>query len=121
MSAPSRDKLTGAASANALAALSGWAEANGRDAICRTFTFKDFNEAFGFMSRAALVAGRAGGGSLTGGRLGATGGGAGGAGGREGARGRLGGRQAGEGYRRGGGGGMVLVGGSIRMVFGAAG
>ena len=56
MSAPSRDKLTGAARANALAALSGWAEANGRDAICRTFTFKDFNEAFGFMSRAALVA-----------------------------------------------------------------
>ena len=28
----------------------------GRDAIERTFTFKDFNEAFGFMSRAALVA-----------------------------------------------------------------
>jgi len=28
----------------------------GREAIARTFTFKDFNEAFGFMSRAALVA-----------------------------------------------------------------
>ena len=25
-------------------------------AIARTFTFKDFNEAFGFMARAALVA-----------------------------------------------------------------
>src|ERR1035437_6742763 len=30
--------------------------APGREAIARTFVFKDFNEAFGFMSRAALVA-----------------------------------------------------------------
>ena len=29
---------------------------DGRDAIARTFTFKDFNAAFGFMTRAALVA-----------------------------------------------------------------
>ena len=29
---------------------------SGRDAITRTFTFRDFNEAFGFMTRAALVA-----------------------------------------------------------------
>ena len=28
----------------------------GREAIARTFIFRDFNEAFGFMSRAALVA-----------------------------------------------------------------
>ena len=28
----------------------------GRDAIARTFVFRDFNEAFGFMTRAALVA-----------------------------------------------------------------
>jgi 4a-hydroxytetrahydrobiopterin dehydratase len=28
----------------------------GRDAINRKFVFKDFNEAFGFMARAALVA-----------------------------------------------------------------
>jgi 4a-hydroxytetrahydrobiopterin dehydratase len=41
---------------SAVAGLSGWAEVNGRDAIARTFVFKDFNEAFGFMSRAALVA-----------------------------------------------------------------
>ena len=34
----------------------GWSETPGREAIGRTFTFKDFNEAFGFMSRAALVA-----------------------------------------------------------------
>src|SRR3954453_980594 len=40
----------------ALKELSGWAETPGREAIARTFTFKDFNEAFGFMSRAALVA-----------------------------------------------------------------
>ena len=40
----------------ALAELAGWKETQGRDAITRTFTFKDFNEAFGFMSRAALVA-----------------------------------------------------------------
>ena len=30
--------------------------AAGRDAIQRTFKFKDFSEAFGFMTRAALVA-----------------------------------------------------------------
>jgi 4a-hydroxytetrahydrobiopterin dehydratase len=36
--------------------LSGWTEVGGREAISRTFTFKDFNEAFGFMCRVALVA-----------------------------------------------------------------
>ena len=50
------DKLTGEARAAALAGLAGWAEVEGRDAIARTFTFKDFNAAFGFMSRAALMA-----------------------------------------------------------------
>ena len=40
----------------ALKTLSGWTEVAGRDAIARTFVFKDFNEAFGFMSRAALMA-----------------------------------------------------------------
>lgn len=40
----------------ALAKLKGWTEAPGRDAIAKTFTFKDFNEAFGFMARVALVA-----------------------------------------------------------------
>src|SRR3974390_1576543 len=40
----------------ALARLSGWSEVSGRDAISKTFTFKNFNEAFGFMTRAALVA-----------------------------------------------------------------
>jgi len=50
------EKLTGAARTAALAKLEGWIEVEGRDAICRKFTFKDFNEAFGFMARAALIA-----------------------------------------------------------------
>jgi 4a-hydroxytetrahydrobiopterin dehydratase len=48
--------LTSEARAEALAALPGWAPVEGRDAIARTFTFKNFNEAFGFMTRAALTA-----------------------------------------------------------------
>jgi len=40
----------------ALASLSDWTEVPGRDAISRSFSFKNFNEAFGFMSRAALLA-----------------------------------------------------------------
>lgn len=41
----------------ALAQLSGWAEVEGsRDAIQKTFKFKDFNEAFGFMTRVAIKA-----------------------------------------------------------------
>ena len=33
----------------------GWKEVNGRDAISKTFQFPDFIQAFGFMSRAALI------------------------------------------------------------------
>jgi 4a-hydroxytetrahydrobiopterin dehydratase len=51
-----REKLEGEARKAALAKLSGWSEAAGRDAITKKFVFKDFNEAFGFMTRAALVA-----------------------------------------------------------------
>lgn len=41
----------------ALERLPGWGPAaGGRDAICRTFRFKDFNAAFGFMTRVALMA-----------------------------------------------------------------
>ena len=40
----------------ALSQLTGWSAAEGRDAITRTFRFKDFNAAFGFMTRAALAA-----------------------------------------------------------------
>jgi 4a-hydroxytetrahydrobiopterin dehydratase len=43
----------------ALAGLAGWSELDGRDAITRTFVFRNFNEAFGFMTRAALVAEKA--------------------------------------------------------------
>ena len=49
-------KLAGRARTDALARLKGWSEATGRDAITRKFVFADFNEAFGFMTRAALVA-----------------------------------------------------------------
>lgn len=50
------ERLTAEARKTALKELSGWKEVAGRDAIERTFVFKDFNEAFGFMSRAALIA-----------------------------------------------------------------
>ena len=51
-----REKLAGEARKAALAKLSGWSEVAGRDAITKKFVFRDFNEAFGFMTRAALVA-----------------------------------------------------------------
>lgn len=40
----------------AIAQLSGWSAVTGRDAIAKTFKFADFNAAFGFMARVALVA-----------------------------------------------------------------
>lgn len=49
-------RLTDAARTAALAGLSGWTLASGREAIQKTFKFKDFSEAFGFMTRAALAA-----------------------------------------------------------------
>jgi 4a-hydroxytetrahydrobiopterin dehydratase len=49
-------KLSAEARKSALEGLSGWSAVEGRDAISRKFTFKDFNQAFGFMTRAALVA-----------------------------------------------------------------
>jgi 4a-hydroxytetrahydrobiopterin dehydratase len=36
--------------------LPGWSLAAGRDAIHRSFRFKDFSEAWGFMARVALLA-----------------------------------------------------------------
>ena len=50
------ERLSAEARESALKELPGWSEVPGREAITRTFTFRDFNEAFGFMSRAALVA-----------------------------------------------------------------
>ena len=52
------EKLTGEARAEALKALPGWSEVEGRDAITRSFRFKTFNQAFGFMTRVALKAER---------------------------------------------------------------
>jgi 4a-hydroxytetrahydrobiopterin dehydratase len=40
----------------AVAQLSGWRAAEGRDAIVKSFRFADFNQAFGFMTRVALMA-----------------------------------------------------------------
>jgi 4a-hydroxytetrahydrobiopterin dehydratase len=56
MEASMAERLSAEARKAALSELSGWAEVSDREAIARIFTFKDFNEAFGFMSRAALVA-----------------------------------------------------------------
>ena len=39
-----------------LSELAGWSLQDDRHAIQKTFMFKDFNEAFSFMSRAALLA-----------------------------------------------------------------
>jgi len=50
------ERLSAEARKSALQGLARWSEVAGREAITRTFTFKDFNEAFGFMSRVALVA-----------------------------------------------------------------
>ena len=49
-------KLQAEARAAALKDLPQWREVDGREAIARTFRFKDFNEAFGFMARVALLA-----------------------------------------------------------------
>jgi 4a-hydroxytetrahydrobiopterin dehydratase len=49
-------KLSSEARAEALKSLPKWASEANRDAISRTFVFKDFNQAFGFMSRVALLA-----------------------------------------------------------------
>jgi 4a-hydroxytetrahydrobiopterin dehydratase len=40
----------------AITRLEGWKEAPGRDAISKSFRFRDFSAAFGFMARVALKA-----------------------------------------------------------------
>lgn len=48
--------LVGVERAKALHELHGWAEAKGRDAITKTYQFKSFSQAWGFMNRVALYA-----------------------------------------------------------------
>jgi 4a-hydroxytetrahydrobiopterin dehydratase len=50
------ERLSAEARKAALGGLPGWTEVTGREALARIFVFRDFNEAFGFMCRAALVA-----------------------------------------------------------------
>lgn len=52
-------KLTGQDRTTALAELSDWKEVEGRDAICKSFKFKSFTSAFGFMTMAAIEAEKA--------------------------------------------------------------
>lgn len=51
-----REKLGKEAVAQALAGLDGWSLADGGNSISRSFTFKNFSEAFAFMTRTALAA-----------------------------------------------------------------
>jgi 4a-hydroxytetrahydrobiopterin dehydratase len=49
-------KLDATARAEALTRLAGWSHLADREAITKTFTFKDFSQAFGWMTRVAMVA-----------------------------------------------------------------
>lgn len=50
------EKLTAAERTRALADLPAWRSREDRDAIGRALRFKDFNDAFAFMTRVALMA-----------------------------------------------------------------
>ena len=52
-------RLTDAEREEALSSLAGWTLDPERDAIVRSFSFKDFGEAFAFMTRVALEAEKA--------------------------------------------------------------
>ena len=52
----SREKLSPQAVDEALKELDGWNVADGGAAIARTFDFRNFSEAFAFMTRAAMAA-----------------------------------------------------------------
>ena len=48
--------LAGPERAKLLSELEGWSEVPGRDAITKTYQFKSFSQAWGWMSRVALIA-----------------------------------------------------------------
>ena len=50
------ERLSDEARGGLSAELPGWVPVEGRDALKKTFKFKSFNEAWGFMSRVALAA-----------------------------------------------------------------
>jgi 4a-hydroxytetrahydrobiopterin dehydratase len=50
------DKLSAEARRDALAELTDWGQVEDRDAIEKSFKFKSFSEAWGFMNRVALAA-----------------------------------------------------------------
>jgi 4a-hydroxytetrahydrobiopterin dehydratase len=50
------EKLVGAARHAALQTVHGWTEVEDRDAIRKSYHFGDFSEAWGFLSRIALLA-----------------------------------------------------------------
>jgi 4a-hydroxytetrahydrobiopterin dehydratase len=56
MATPTNEKLVGGSRVSALARLAGWKESTDRDALHKVFEFKNFSEAWGFMSRCALIA-----------------------------------------------------------------
>ena len=51
-------RLSAQARTDAMAGLPEWREAEGREAITRSFRFPDFPAAFGFMTRVAMLAER---------------------------------------------------------------
>jgi 4a-hydroxytetrahydrobiopterin dehydratase len=53
------ERLTEAERREALGRLAGWSPVEGRDAIAKSFKFKTFREAWGFMSQVALLAEKA--------------------------------------------------------------
>ncbi len=50
------DRLTGKELQDAVASLDSWSMVEGRDAITKSYEFKDFSAAFGWMARVAMMA-----------------------------------------------------------------
>jgi 4a-hydroxytetrahydrobiopterin dehydratase len=50
------ERLQGQPRIKAMSEIEGWVDVDGRDAITKTYRFKNFRQAFGFMTQVALVA-----------------------------------------------------------------